>query len=141
MLDYLVQIHPKVVHFPAALFVTALLFDAASWITRKDSLHKAAVYLYVFAALITPLIVRTGLWEEERLHLNHPLLDKHRLLALWTMWTSLMSLPVLWFLNQKYPKMFRTIFAVCLIGTSVLVTLAAHNGGRMVYEYGVGMEK
>lgn len=141
MPEYLIPLHPKVVHFPIALFVSALVFDILSLIARKEGLHKAAVYMYAFAALLTPLVVRTGLWEEERIHLGHPLLEKHRVFALWTMWVSLMSLPVLWFVKKEMPKYFRFIFPVFLLGTVVLVTLAGHNGGRMVYEYGAGVER
>ena len=141
MLEYLEPIHPKLVHFPIALFITALGLDLASFIFRKEDFHKAAVYIYVIAALMTPLVVRSGLWEEERFHLNHPVLTKHRTFALWTMWVSLMSLPVLWFLKQKSRKFFRAFFMILLIGIAGLVTLTGHNGGRMVFEYGVGMEK
>ena len=141
MLDYLIPIHPKMVHFPVALFITAFFFDVLSLLFRKEGLHKAAVRIYVFAALMTPVVVRTGLWEEERLHLGHPLLEKHRVFALWTMWVSLMSLPVLWFIKQRSKKFFRTFFVILLITVAVFVTLAAHNGGRLVYEYGTGVEK
>ena len=141
MLELLEPLHPKVVHFPVALFITALGSEILSWMTRKQFFHQCAVYLYVCAALLTPLVVRTGLWEEERLHLNHPLLDKHRLFALWTMWVSLMSLPVLWFLFQKHLKAFRIVFVLCLIAISIVVTLTGDKGGTMVYQYRVGVEE
>ncbi len=141
MFDFLQPIHPKVVHFPIALFMTALGLDMVSLVLKKESLHKTALHIYVIAALMTPLVVRTGLWEEERFHLSHPVLDKHRLFALWTMWVSLMSLPVLWFIKQKSQRFFRVVFILLIIGVAGLVTLAGHNGGRMVYEYGVGVEQ
>lgn len=141
MLEFLQPIHPKMVHFPIALFLTALGLDLASLIFKKEDLHKAAWHIYVIAALMTPLVVRTGIWEAARLHLNHPVLTKHRTFALWAMWVSLMSLPVLWFIKQRSKKFFRVFFVILLIGAAVFVTLAAHNGGRLVYEYGVGMEQ
>ncbi len=141
MFDFLQPIHPKVVHFPIALFMTALGLDLASFIFKKESFHKSAWHIYVIAALITPLVVRTGLWEEERFNLSHPVLDQHRQFALWTMWVSLMSLPVLWFMKLKSQKFFRVFFIILLIAVAGLVTVTGHNGGRMVYEYGVGMEK
>jgi uncharacterized membrane protein len=61
--------------------------------------------------------------------------------ALWTMWVSLMSLPILWFLSQKYFKVFRSVFVICLIAVSVVVTLTGDKGGTMVYKYGVGVEE
>ena len=140
MPDFLQLVHPKVVHFPVALFMTALGLDLAGLIFKRESFHKTAVQIYVIAALMTPLVVRTGIWEAARLHLNHPVLEKHRMFALWTMWASLMSLPVLWFIKKKSQKFFRVFFVTFLIVTAGLVTVAGHNGGRMVYEYGVGVE-
>ena len=134
-------LHPMVVHFPIALFITALGLEVASIVFKKESLHKSALHLYILAALITPLVVRTGLWEEERLNLNHPILDWHRTFALWTMWTSLMSLPVLWFIQKECQRCFRIIFVILLFGIVSFVSLTGYNGGRLVYEYGTGIEE
>lgn len=141
MLEFLEPLHPKLVHFPVALFMTALGLEVLSWISRKGFFHQCALCLYVLAALIAPLVVRTGLWEAEELHLNHPLLRQHQTFALWTMWTGLMSLPLLWFFFKGYSEIFRVFFIVCLLNSAALVTLAAHKGGKMVYEYGVGVEE
>lgn len=141
MLEILQPLHPKVVHFPIALFMTALGLESLSWITKKPFFHQCAVCLYVLAALMTPLIVRTGLWEAERLNLSHPLLDQHQKYALWTMWFSLMSLPLLWFFFKGYKKVFRTLFIISLLVVAVLVTFTGDKGGKMVYEYGVGIEE
>ncbi len=141
MLEFLQPLHPKLVHFPIALFITAFGLEVLNWISRKKIFHQCAVCIYVLAALVTPLIVRTGLWEAERLHLGHPLLNQHQAFALRTMWTALMSLPVLWFFYQKSTKVFRVLFIICLISTAVLVTFTGDKGGRMVFEYGVGVAK
>lgn len=141
MFDYLIPLHPKLVHYPIALFTTAIGFDIASFIFRKEALHKTALNIYVVAALMTPIVVRAGIWEEERLHLGHPVLETHRMFALWTMWVALMSLPVLWFIKKELPRYFRAIFIIFLSATVVFVSLAGHNGGRMVYEYAVGVER
>ncbi len=139
MLEALVPIHPKMVHFPIALFMAAFLFELLSFLFRKKEFHQTAFYLYVFAALISPLVVRTGIWEVERLQLNHPLLEKHRMVALWMMWGALMSLPVLWLVQKVSIKYFRIIFIVILLSVAGLVTYVGHLGGEMVYEYGAGI--
>ncbi len=141
MFDYFIPLHPKLVHYPIALFTTAIGFEIASLIFRKESLHKTALNIYVFAALLTPIVVRTGLWEEERLNLGHPVLNLHRTLGLWTMWISLLSLPVLWFIKNELPRYSRIVFLFFLLGVVTFVSLTGHNGGRMVYEYGAGIEK
>lgn len=103
MPELLAPIHPKLVHFPIALFISALLLEIISLIARKEDWHRCALILYTAAALLTPVVVRTGMWEVDRIRLSHPILNSHRLFALWTMWVSLMSLPVLYFLNRERP--------------------------------------
>ncbi|MGE0269411.1 MAG: DUF2231 domain-containing protein [Candidatus Omnitrophota bacterium] len=141
MFELLQPLHPKMVHFPVALFITALIFETLSWLMRKHFFHQCALCLYVTAALITPLVVKTGLWETERLNLHHPLLDQHQRYALWTMWFSLMSLPVLWFFYQHQKRLLRVLFVVCLFTASGLVIMTGDRGGKMVYEYGVGVDR
>ena len=135
------HLHPMVVHFPIALFLVALALDILSFITKKKTFHHSALTLFIISALITPMVVRTGIWEAEKIGLSHPLLDEHRKFALWTMWTSLMSLPLLWLIKKEATKYFRIIFLVFLIATAILVSIGADKGGRMVYEYGVGVEE
>lgn len=141
MLEQLIPLHPKLVHFPIALFISALGFEIFAYLFRKDPFHKTSVYLFTVAALMSFVVVQTGLWEQSRLHLNHPVLTEHRLYGLLTMWVSLLSLPVLWVLRTRVPKYFRPVFFVVLIAVSVLVFLTAHEGGELVYEYGAGVEK
>ncbi|VAX35536.1 hypothetical protein MNBD_UNCLBAC01-2147 [hydrothermal vent metagenome] len=141
MLESLIPLHPKLVHFPIALFVSALIFDLLSFITKKESLHKTALSMYVFAAFLTPVVIRTGIWEVERISLNHPILDKHKQFASYTMWLSLMSLPILWVVKKEFSKLFRPIFFLLLLGVVSCVGITGHEGGTMVYEYGVGIEE
>ena len=133
------HVHPMVVHFPVALFISALGMEICSLICKKDSLHRTAMHIYVLAAFLSPFAVWTGGWEEDRLHLHHPVLETHERFALLTMWASLLSLPVLWCISKRKPQAFRLVFIglVCLAVT--FVSLTAYNGGRMVYEYGIGM--
>lgn len=134
------HLHPMVVHFPIALFISALGLEVLSLITGKESLHKSAVHIYILAALIAPLVVRTGFLEEGRVRVHHPLLEQHESFALWTMWVSVMSLPVLWFVQKEFPKYFRIVLLVFLIAAAALVSLTGDKGGHMVFEYGVGIE-
>lgn len=135
------HLHPMVVHFPIALFLTAMGLEVASLLLNKKGQHQSALTLFIFAAFIMPLVVKTGQLEAAKLGLNHPLLNQHRQYAVWLMWTSLMSLPVLWFAKREMKKHFRFIFIICLLGASILVSLTADKGGDMVYRYGVGIEQ
>ncbi|MBP9855613.1 MAG: DUF2231 domain-containing protein, partial [Candidatus Omnitrophica bacterium] len=88
-----------------------------------------------------PLVVLTGLQEANHLHLSHPVLTIHKNFGLLTMWTSLISLPVLWIVSQRNPKLFRAVFLIFVLAIAILVTVTGHQGGRMVYEYGVGISQ
>ncbi len=141
MIEQLFPIHPKLVHFPIALFCTALILDLVSRAFRKEGLHHAAVVIYVVAVVLTPLVVWAGLWEQQRLHLSHPLLTKHKLYAFGTMGVSLISLPVLWFFKRGSRRVFRMVFTGFLLSLAILVTAAGYFGGKMVYEYGAGVSQ
>ena len=108
---------------------------------KKDSLHRTAFHMYILATVITPFVVLTGLQEAEHLHLSHPILTIHRNFALLTMWGSLVSLPIFWLAKKKGEKVLRIVFIVFLLMIAAFVSIAGYNGGRMVYEYGVGMEQ
>ena len=139
-INFFQPLHPRVVHFPIALFIGAFIFDLLSWVFKKEALHRTAWHLYLAAVALTPLVVKTGLWEQQALALNHPVLSTHKTFALLTMWGSLIGLPFLWYLRRSDFKKFRTVFFVFLLTMSVTVGAAAHYGGVMVYRYGVGVD-
>ena len=119
-LPYVHLLHPKVIHFPIALFIGAmgmevlsLLFSAIGGSAlgrKKDNLHWTAFHMYILATVITPFVVLTGLQEAEHLHLHHPVLTIHKNFALLTMWGSLGSLILLWLAKKKGEKILRITF-------------------------------
>ncbi len=134
-------IHPILVHFPIALFVTAFLFEMLSLVFKNEKFHQTAMSIYIFATLLTPFVVKTGLWEEERQHIKHPILELHEHYALITMWGSLASLVLLVFINKFFKKFLRVFFVCLTILGAGFVSVTGYYGGTMVYEYGVGVEK
>ncbi len=134
-------IHPKLVHFPIALFITALVLDILGRALRRENLHDAAVVIYITATLFTPIVVCSGLWEQQRLHLYHPVLTQHKLFAFMTLGVSWVSLPMLWFMKKKSVKVFRTGFTFFLLCMALLVTATGYWGGKMVFEYGAGVNQ
>ena len=57
------------------------------------------------------------------------------------MWGSLVSLPIFWLAKKKSEKVLRIVFIVFLLILVGFVSITGHNGGRMVYEYGVGVDQ
>jgi len=134
------ELHPAIVHFPIALFVSALGFEIVGIILKKENFHRTSMYLYILATLIAPLAVWTGWTEVQEHNFRHPVLDIHSTFAFFVMWFSFMSLPVLWAIGRRSVKSFRLIFFACLLVIVGSVAITAYNGGRMVYEYGIGIK-
>ena len=140
-IQMLYPIHPKLVHFPIALVVSAMGMQGLGCLLRKEFLRNGAWLMFILGVLSIPVIVWSGLLEADRLHLNHPILTAHKQFAFAAMWVALGSLPILWLMRFKSIRIFQTSFLVVLIIVSGLLGLAAHQGGRMVYEYGVGVNQ
>jgi uncharacterized membrane protein len=57
--------HVVLIHFPIALFITAVLFDFIAQWTRRRGLADAAYYNLLFAAISTVPVIATGIlaWQ------------------------------------------------------------------------------
>ena len=57
--------HVVLIHFPIALFMTAVVFDVAAYWTRRHSLEDATYYNLLVAALSTVPVLATGIvaWQ------------------------------------------------------------------------------
>lgn len=97
--------------------------------------------MFILAVLSLPVAILSGLWEAHRLHLHHPVLNEHKMYAFWATGVTWIALPFLWVMRSKNIKFFQGIFLGVLIGASVLIGLTAHEGGEMVWEYGVGVNR
>lgn len=97
--------------------------------------------MFILGVLSLPVVVWSGLSEAEHMHLSHPVLTAHKQFAFMAMWLSLAAFPVLWITRFKSDKVFQILFLIVLVIISSLLGLAAHQGGRMVYEYGVGVSQ
>ena len=137
----MILLHPKLVHFPIALVFGAALMQVLGLVFKKEGWRAAAWIMFVMAAAAIPFVALSGLWEPDRLRLHHPVLEEHKQWAFAALFSSLAVLPVLWFLKSKNNKVFQSLFLAAALGVSFLLASAAHEGGEMVFEYGVGVSK
>jgi uncharacterized membrane protein len=56
------ELHPILVNFTAALFPLALFSDLLGRWFKRSSLHSAAAWMVLYAAIITPLTGAAGWW-------------------------------------------------------------------------------
>lgn len=133
------HLHPLIVHFPIALFITALGAEILSLIFKKDTLHKVAYCNYFFGILGAITAVLSA-WRDN-MFLKHPVFYTHRNLAYITLIVALISGAILLLIKRKSEKFFRIIFFIFLIVIASLISLTAYYGGKLVYEYGIGVEE
>ncbi len=134
-----IHIHPIIVHFPIALFISALGLEILSLIFKKDGLHQAAWYNYLLGVLAAFAAILSAFIDGESL--KHTVFYAHRALGWWTLGVAFLSSVVFFFIKRRSLKLFRILFFIFLIVMASLVSLTGYYGGRLVYEYGVGVEK
>ncbi len=131
------HIHPIIVHFPIALFITALGLEILSLIFKKEVLERCAFYNYLLG--IFGAIAAASVEWIANLPLAHPVFYTHRNFAHVTIIFSLASGAFLLMLKKRSARIFPIIFLLILLVTAILISVTGYYGGRLVYEYGVGV--
>jgi uncharacterized membrane protein len=124
--------HVVLIHFPIALFVTGVLFDAVAAWRRSRAMAVAVYYNLTAAAISTAPAVLTGVlawqWQLEGKHLKGILL-LHMIFGL----LSTTLIWIVWWLHfrvRRTPELARFAYRLPIELLSVpLVALAGHLGG------------
>jgi uncharacterized membrane protein len=136
------RVHALIVSFPVALLTTAVLFELASLVLRKDGLRRTGFALLLVGVISAGVAVLIGLQAEDAIdHGNaiHRLMEEHETLAFWTL--GIFAVVGLWRLvrERKMGTGERvTAFVLSLAGLAVLVD-TGHHGGKMVFEHAAGV--
>ena len=130
--------HPMFVHFPTALFPTAILFDILSWGLTEPELVRAAFYNIAVGLAASVLAVLTGFVDYFGMVSGS---RKHRV----TTWHMLSNLPLLLIfavslgLRSLELDATRTplyILVLPLVGVPFLI-VGNYLGGELVYRMGM----
>jgi uncharacterized membrane protein len=133
------NVHPLFVHFPIALLLTALALEVAWWIAKRDWLRNSATVTLTLgaagavAAAITGMMAGRAVGEADA---AHAVVESHESFAV-TVAALAVALAAVRLLRWDRGGM-RWLFLVLLVALGVLLAWAAHLGGRLVYEFGVG---
>ncbi|MCQ9205878.1 MAG: DUF2231 domain-containing protein [Omnitrophica bacterium] len=121
------------------MFISALGLELLSLVLKKDNFHQSAWHNYLLAVLAAIAAVLSALIDGESL--KHSVFYIHRALGWWTLAVAILSSIGLFLLKMKSPKLFKLLFLISLIIMASLVAITGYYGGRLVYEYGVGVEE
>ena len=145
-MEFLAELHPKVVHFPIALFFTFALFELLGTVLKKDYLLKAAHLLLFLGVVGSVLAVLSGkqaaganpYWTEA----SRGLIREHSSFADITIWyfVGLLVVKTYLVLMKKMNQTFNhIILALALIGCYFVYQTSEH-GGQLVTKFGIGTE-
>jgi uncharacterized membrane protein len=118
--------HVVLVHFPIALFLTAVGFDVAAQWTKKPVFATVARYNMMIAAIATLPVMLTGLlawqWQLEG-HKLKGILLQHLVLGV----TSSMLIGLVWWMHRRASRIAFQLPVELL--AAVMLALTAHLGG------------
>lgn len=146
-------LHPLVVHFPVALLLVAPLFVLLGLVRGRDgkSYFTAALVLMALGTLATYVAVPTGEAAAklaERTPEINAVIERHENLAetsrmLFTALTAIFAVLVLLprLLKRDLERLpavaLYAVFLVLYAFGAMTIANTAHNGGRLVHEFGV----
>ncbi|MBI3484499.1 MAG: hypothetical protein HY012_05030 [Acidobacteria bacterium] len=125
--------HPLFVHFPIALWVGALIFEAIAVLRSSEDWHKSAARLLYLGTLCGLAAAGTGLLAEESVPAAGPAHDAfeiHETLMYVTMSAAVGLCGLAFFKRNSFSAGMR----------KTLMTLGADRGAQLVYQYGVSVD-
>ena len=142
----MLPLHPLLVHLPIGLIVTAAIIDLAALRTRARAVPRhVATGLYLAGATTLIATYFSGRADAEALRIPgmaHSVVNEHWNWALCTtVYINILSitrLALAWSGRLTSRSVWLPIVAAGLIGI-VLLLQTAERGGRLVYQYGVGV--
>jgi uncharacterized membrane protein len=146
-MEFLAELHPKVIHFPIAFFILYFLFETAGVVFKKDFLLKSSLIILLLAIIFSLLGVLTGNQAHELVKqrqtdtvLYNDLINQHELFATLTLWYSLAVLVLRIYLSikKKFTGRIKYLFIVLGLIGSFLIFLTGLYGGDLVFKYGIG---
>lgn len=144
VLDALVPFHPRVVHFPVALALVGVLFAAVGLLRRRERWFSYGQISLLLAWLGTLIAVMTGLIDQSRAQQDAAVvavINQHITAGLAL--AVIIGLVLYWPLRDKRlltGSRGRWGYLALLALIVVLVMVEGWLGGRLVYDFGVGVK-
>ncbi|HRI48485.1 MAG TPA: hypothetical protein PK559_15370 [Ignavibacteriaceae bacterium] len=150
-MEFLAELHPKVVHFPIALLMTYTLFEIIGTLFKKEVFTKSAYFLLLLGVIGAIVAAQTGEQAESVFEnwtsASGNLLEEHEKYANITIWyfAILLVLRTLFVIYVDVKKKFieksavlKFVFVLLALLGCYFVYLTGEYGGKMVYDHGVG---
>ena len=140
----MIPLHPKLVHFPVALLISAAAFGILALLikSKREVLKEVLFWNLILGVPAALIAVITGLQEESVLAHNdtiHSIMEVHKFLGF--IIAGVFVALLIWMLLRRsvLKNIEFTVLVAILVLTAALLGYSAHLGGKMVYEHGAGI--
>lgn len=137
--------HPQVVHFPIAILIVALLFEAVSCFWKKESFTLASLILLILGTIGAFVAMQTGEAAADiakkitgigsTLHEHEEMAE---LVAYLYLTITIIKASIMKFKKDILP--WRLFILVGMLVGTFFIFRVGHYGGQLVYEWGAGVK-
>lgn len=145
-INFLADIHPRVVHFPIALLATYSILEIVGVLFKKEFISKSALLILCIGVVTSLLAVLTGnqaasdftFWTEE----SSTVLNDHHTFATFLLWFSAIvcGLRIYFTVKKKFSGKINYIFLILSLVILYLIYQTGSYGGDLVKRFGIGTE-
>jgi uncharacterized membrane protein len=140
--------HPQIVHTPIAMLVFSALFAIVGRLFDREWLRKASVLLLVVGALGAWAAYVSGEAAEEipedTQGVPHEVIEQHEVAGKFTLAAAFSALALTGLaalLKGSARGVVASLALVAQVWAAVMVGVAGHRGGKLVYEHGAGVKR
>ena len=136
------RLHAALNDLPAALLLASVLFDVATWITRRESLRSAALWTLWAGVIGGWAALVAGLQAEDAIdHGNgiHEIMESHETWAFVTMAVFTVVLAYKLFRRGNLSRTEDLFARGLLVAGLVTLVYTARLGGKMFFEHAAGV--
>ena len=136
------RLHAMLNDLPAALLVTAVIFDLIALATRRAGFRQAGFFVLLAGALGAAVAVLSGLQAEDKIahgEAVHEIMETHETLALTTL--GIFAVVALWriFRERRMGGTERALVVLLSVGGAGVLFATGLYGGKLVFEHAAGI--
>ena len=149
-MEILAGLHPRLVHFPIALFIIYFFLESYGILLKKDYLNKSAYIILIAGIIMALLSVLTGnqahetatILYKDKINMLNQFIEQHEQSATITLWYFFVVLILRTYLvvKKKFESNWKYIFIPLGFVGCYLIYITGIYGGELVFKYGIGTQ-
>jgi uncharacterized membrane protein len=138
------QFHPQITHAPIVLIIVGAIFELIGRAVDLDWWRKAAFAMLIFGVLAAAGAVWSGNEAgeaAEKQHVPEAAIESHEDMGKLTLWLGLAAVIARFFAGRirATRRVLPGVALVLHLAAAVVVGIAAHRGGMLIFQHGAGV--